>query len=384
MRRFLPLFALFLALTGLSAAQDAAPLTGPLLATTNGAQDSVLIIQPQTGEIRAWSLGAGVHTVWDFSPDGCQMLVTVTGFDGMPRLYITALDGTVIREPVQYSELPREMWGIWEPDWSPDGSKIAFRMMRDGFEGARERQYHIGWVSPEGGEPAFYSVSGREHTPKWSPDSGWLAYVSYDKRPAGADSRSTAEPDIATATAPEDYIQEADLWVVSADGTHKTRKTTYVTGSVRAPRWSPDSRYIAYIFSPSGNNDTLWTVENVDNAYDVQVTYNYSLALDLTWTPDGRLFTSARGMGGQTTHALWSLPVKSGADLEAAQYIAQLPLPYPDYPAFSPDGTQIALRSSYRAALIDANGAVSFFAGAEGNMPIIWSPAAFSDETACP
>jgi dipeptidyl aminopeptidase/acylaminoacyl peptidase len=354
------------------------------LATTNATQDTILLIETESGWIREFSVGDGVHTVWDFSPDGCEMLVTLTGADGLPHLYITSLTGEIISEPVQYNELPSGQWGAWEPDWSPDGTKIAFRMMRDGFEGEEERQYHIGWVASQGSEPEFYSVSGREHSPRWSPDGMWLAYVSYDKRAPGADARSTAEPTAEALIDPEDYIQEADLWVVAADASAKYRMTAYETGSVSRPRWSPDGATIGYVYSPSPSNDTYWAVANQQYARPIQLTYGYSLSLDLTWTPENELLASARSLGGQESHGLWRIPMKVGADADVSAFVDAATLPYPDYPAFNSDATMLALRSSYRGALVDlVNGGVRFIDGVEGNMPLIWTPTAFANEASC-
>lgn len=381
--RFTGVILALIFMSGPFSAQEAA-LVGPLLATTNAAQDSVLLIETESGWVREFAIGGGIHTVWDFSPDGCQMLITLTGADGLPRLYVTSLTGEIVSEPVQYSELSLSQWGAWEPDWSPDGTKIAFRMMRDGFEGEDERQYHIGWVTPDGSEPAFYSVSGREHSPRWSPDGLWLAYVSYDKRAPGADSRSTAEPTAEALIDPKDYIQEADLWVVAADASVKYRMSAYETGSVSRPRWSPDSSTIAYVYSPSPSNDTYWVVANQQHARPVQVTYGYSLSLDLTWTPENELLTSARSLGGQESHGLWRIPVSAGADAVVSAYVDLSMLSYPDYPAFNAEMTVLALRSGYRAALVDlVTDKVRFIAGAEGNMPLIWTPADFSGEASC-
>lgn len=372
-----------LLMTGIRNAQDAY-LIGPLLATTNAAQNAVLLIETESGWIRKFSIGEGVHTVWDFSPDGCQMLVTLTGEDGLPVVYITTLTGEIISAPVQYDALPVGQWGAWEPDWSPDGTKIAFRMMRDGFEGEKTRQYHIGWVTPEGSMPEFYSLSGREHSPRWSPDGKWLAYVSYDARAPGTDSRSTAEPSTEAITDAEAYIQEADLWVVAADASLKYRMTDYLTGSVRGPRWSPDGETIGYVYSPSPGNDTYWTVANQQHARPVQITYGYSLSLDLSWTPQNELLTSARSLGGETSQGLWRIPLKPGADAEVSTFADPALLPYPDYPAFSADGTVLALRSGYRTALLNMrDNSVHFITGAEGNMPLIWTPEAFHSEAAC-
>jgi len=350
-------------------------VTDSLLLTTNGAQDSVVLIDPDSGQVQTFSLGNGIHTAWGFSPDGCRVLLTVMAGDGLARAYTTRLDGSDVLELVSYDEMPRAQWGVWEPTWSPAGDKIAFTLLRDGFEGSPERTYHIAWVSPDGGTPTFYSVTGQEHTPIWSSDGARLAYVSYEKRAAGARFDATAEPDIATATPPEAYLSEADMWVVGADGTGKFRSTFFETGSVRAPRWSPSGERLSFVMSPSGNNDTLWVVRAESGAKPIQVTYSYSLMLDHTWLPDSSaMLVSARGVNDIATAALWTFPPASGADNEAALYAPLETLPYPDYPAFNPDGTRLALRSGYRVTVLEPNGRLTDFDGLGGNMPIYWSP----------
>lgn len=373
----------FLAVSAVYWAQEE-ELSGPLLATTNGQQRSVLLIEANTGRIREFSIGEGIHNVWDFSPDGCHILVTLDSGDGLPQMYIVSLDGDTIRNPISYTDLPQSQWGVWEPDWSSDGSQIAFKMIRDGFNGEPDRQYHIGWVDPTGGEPSFFSVSGREHSPKFSPNGTWLTYLSFDKRAPGADDQSTAEPSVEANTDSDDFIQEADLWVVSADGSTKRRMTGFETGSVRAPRWSPDSQHIGFIYSPSPNNDTLWVVPNDPESRELQLTYGYSLVLEMTWEPSGEIIASARGLGGQASTGLWRLPVSAGADASVSPFIDPDRLPYPDYPAFDSTGTRLAARSAYRVAIVDiAAMSISFVLGADGNMPLMWSPASLVSEANC-
>jgi len=372
----LTLFLLLILLLISPVAAQINPLPdGALLLTTNGTQDSIVLIHADSGQTQTFSLGAGLHTAWGFSPDGCRVLLTVMSGDGLARAYSTRHDGSDVRELVLYDELPRAQWGIWEPTWSPAGDKIAFTLLRDGFEGNPERTYHVAWVSPDAGAPTFYSVTGQEHTPVWSPDGAQLAYVSYEKRAPGQRFDATAEPDIATATPPEELLSEADLWVVGADGTGKFRATFFETGNVRAPRWSPSGERLSFVMSPSASNDTLWVVRPEAGAKPVQITYAYNLTLDHTWLPDSSaLLASARAVNDTPTAALWTFPPQEGADGSAALYAPLETIPYPDYPAFSPDGTRLALRSGYRVGIVDSDGSLTYFKDLEGNMPIYWSP----------
>lgn len=353
---------------------DAQSATGVLL-TTDGAQNSILLISLESGEQTRFSVGTGIHTAWGFSPDGCRVLLTVMDGSGLARAYTTRVDGSDARELVTLADFPVSQWGVWEPTWSPQGDKIAFTLLRDGFEGQPERSYHIAWVSPDGGEPTFYSVTGAEHTPIWSPDGSQLAYVSYDKRAPGERFDLTAEPDIATQTPPEALLNEADLWIVGADGTGKYRATTFETGSVRAPRWSPNEEWISFIMSPSGNNDTLWMVKTEADAKAIPITHRYSLTLDHTWLPDSSaLLISARSVNDTQTAALWVFPPQLSSDDAAMLYAQPEQLPYPDYPSFSPDGSLLAFRSGYQIGVMNSNGLLQFLPETDGNMPLYWSP----------
>lgn len=379
----LSILTLFLFFYSHIAHPQTSPASG-LLVTTDGRQDSVVIINLSTGEQTRFSVADGLHTAWGFSPDGCRVLVTVMGGNGLARGFTVNLDGSDRRSLVTLADFPDNQWGVWEPTWSPTGDKIAFKLIRDGFEGNPERAYHIAWITPDGGEPSFYSVTGREHTPIWSPDGSQLAYVSYDKRAPGAHFDATAEPDIATATPPENLLNEADMWVVNADGTGKFRATAFETGSVRAPRWSPDGKWLSFVMSPSPSNDTLWFIAPISGAKPVQITYRYQLTLDHTWLLDSSaMLVAARSVNGDESAALWLFSPQAGSDDSATRYLPDTDLPYPDYPSFSPDGTSLVLRSGYRASLITHNNNITFLTNLDGNMPIYWSSAPLINTENC-
>lgn len=368
MQRLIISLVLLLVIAGRARTQ-----AGELLTTTDASQSMIYIVDPDRGIVDTRTIGDGIHTAWGFSPDGCYVLATLTQADGLPKAYAVpvASDSAPVAL-VDYADLPTSQWGAWEPVWSPDGTRIAFTFIRDGLNGEPERAFHVAWVPAAGGIPQTYSVTGREHTPQWSPDGAWLAYVSYDPRDPA---EGTPEPQRTPTPAGADPIMEADLWVVAADASAKYRLTAFPEGSVRAPRWSPDGEMIAFTYSPSPSNDTYWAVANTPQARPFQITYAYSLSLDHTWTPDGDLLMSARGIGGETSHRLWTAPATVNGEASIAVYGPAHDVAYPDYPAFNAAGTRLALRSGYQAIVVDLElGRTLTIEGLDGNMPIHWSP----------
>ena len=373
-------------------AQIEPPLTGPLLALGTAQQDRIIVYDVGTETHRELAFGTRWHYVWDFSPDGCRLLFTLSEGAAPARLYSARLDGSDQRELVQYDELPAERWGIWEPQWSPDGSRIAFTLIRDQSQrdGGIEREYHIAWITPDGGEPTFYSVTGNEHTPRWSPDGEWLAYISYDERVAGADINATAvpTPEVPTnqPTPQVVLLNEADLWLVSADAETKYNLTNFPTGSVSTPRWSPDGELISFIYSPGSGNDTFWMIARSQGAIPTQLSFEWNLTLDTTWLPDSTgLVAAVRDFRDTVQNRLWTIPLVGNADTDATLFLDDLRLTHADYPRFSADGRWLALRSAYELVLVDTLDRTWTLVEAMplGNTPPVWSPPEFGGEITC-
>ncbi len=384
-------------------AQAERPLVGPIVAVTTAEQGQILLhdLGGDTLETRAIDFGVGELQVWDFSPDGCRVLFTLDRSEnGLPTLYSAKLDGSDLQAMVSYTELAADTWGIWEPDWSavgPDGlDRIAFTMIRDQPQtsGRVERVYHIAYVPGTGGTPEFYSVTGREFSPQYSADGAWLAYVSYDKRIAGADPQSTAvptqEPPAGAANPPAagdlPTLEEADIWIVGADGQNKRQVTAFSVGSVRHPRWSPDGDLIGFVYSPTASNDTLWMIGSQAGAQPTQLSYLWNLTLDHTWLPDtSAMLASVRDFRGITQNRLWRIPLVGNADNDATLYLSDESFEYTDYPRFSADGRYLAFRNAYTLVIVDTqfNTWSRLDEEQPGNTPPVWSPAGFEGELNC-
>ncbi|MDX2074844.1 MAG: hypothetical protein SFZ02_00315 [bacterium] len=385
----LTMLCLIMMVVGIANAQPTAPLSNMLVATVPATHDRILIHDIATDETRTLTFPiVGELQLWDYSPDGCRLLFTVDSTsNGMPKLYSTRLDGSDVRAMVQYTELSDIEWGVWEPDWGANG-QIAFTMyrMRQGEDGI-EKQSHIAWIDGAGGIPNFYSQTGREFTPTWSPNGQWLAYVSYDERVPGADAYSTAVPTPQGQIGEElPTINEADMWVVSADGATKYQLTRFDVGSVRSPRWSPDSALIGYIYSGSPFNDTFWMVANSAGSLNTRLSLKDNLTLDHTWFPDGSaMLASVRNLREVQQNYLWIIPLIGNADDSATVYLNDPTFSYTDFPRFSSDGRYLAFRNEYRLIVYDTSMGTwkAYDEDALGNTSPVWSPLGFMGEASC-
>ncbi len=383
MRLRVMMLSLFVMSWGLGAVAHAQtvftpPLVGQLVAYTNAPNHAVTVYQLDGGISQQLSLGEGIHHVWDFSPDGCWLAVTLTPPERPSVLYRVALNGETVQPLLDLSQLPVAEWDAWEADWSPNGDKIAFILSRPTDDGIESR---VAWVSAEGGQPQFYSVAGDEHQPLWSVDGAWLAYIAYENRPAGTTPYATAEP-AQSDTAPT--LREADLWKVSADGLLKERLTWFDVGSVTHPRWSADGNLIAFTYSPTNGADQVWMIASVPNAIPTQLNYEWIQLLDLQWRADGKaLLGAVRGLQGQPRATLWELPLVGNSDTQATPYLAEaVPTPA-DFPRLSQDGQWLGMRTDYRPFLLNLTTYASQTLEGGGNTPLIFSPPQVNPSTDC-
>jgi Tol biopolymer transport system component/DNA-binding winged helix-turn-helix (wHTH) protein len=163
------------------------------------------------------------------------------------------------------------------PQFSPDGSKIAFESTRSGA-------YEI-WMCQSDGTGViqltrFNSSTG---TPRWSPDGQQIAF---DSRAPG----------------------NAEIFVVDSQGGSPRRLTSEPSSEV-VPTWSRDARWIYFASDRTGNHE-VWKMPSTGGAA-TQVTHHGGFAA--FESTDGRFLYYAKGM---SVPGLWRIPTKGGEEVE--------------------------------------------------------------------
>ena len=130
------------------------------------------------------------------------------------------------------------------PRISPDGKRIAFVVTA-----TEERNYKyrtsIWMVSVEGGEAQQFTTGpANAHSPAWSPDGRWLAFVS--EREGEAASKDEKEQKKLGKGKPQ-------IWVIPTNG-GEAQQVTFQQHGATSPVWSPDSQCILFS-SPVGPAD---------------------------------------------------------------------------------------------------------------------------------
>jgi TolB protein len=159
----------------------------------------------------------------DWSPKGDQLVTNCVWGWAARDLRLINADGSAVTSLLGH----KRSASAWEPDWSPDGRRIAFARS---FPGPMQRGLEIYLVSAAGGSPVRLAPHRKktmdDRDPTWSPDGRRIAFtrasfrvedgVTYSQQPAG-------------------------VYVMNADGTGVTRLTTCPGSSCwgRSPAWQP-------------------------------------------------------------------------------------------------------------------------------------------------
>lgn len=336
-----------------------------LLATTNPTDDGFIFIDLQTGDHFELSFGPETQLFGDFSPDGCHITFMREQIPNRYDLFVADVDGENMRQVMFLGRTGALNYRVFEPQWSPDGSRILMTLIRyyDPPDEDPTRESHIVWVTPNGSPPNYYSVSGYEWQPRWSPTGTEIVYVSEQPILFGPNGEAI-EPE-------EDAPRYPEIWMGGRDGENKRRLTDLGEMAAFNPRLSPDGTQLAYLIQPSDNNHRI-LVLNLITGNTVALNQSLATVLDYTWQADSNGIVAAlQGWDGVPTNQLWVFPIQHHA---APQLIAPQSS-FMDYPRFSPDGRWLAFRSAYELTVLNMQSGelVSLGDDTRHNSPPVWS-----------
>ncbi len=238
----------------------------------------------------------------------------------------------------------------FDPDWSPDGTKIAFVSNRaNGFQ--------IFTMNADGSN-VQQITNGNVETgqPKWSPDGTKIAFtrgggcVILLKRNAVPVDENPCVP----------YI-----YVMNPDGSNQVKVST---GENEAwPVWSPDGSKLAFAsvnFQSADGNEIY--VMNADGSNRTRLTNDTFIDFPSSWSPDGTriAFTSNRDTP-QTGIYRFQLYTMSPNGSNVVRLTASS---FDDnYPVFSPDGTRIAFQRGQSSPVNPADNTEIWLMSADGS-----------------
>jgi Tol biopolymer transport system component len=263
----------------------------------------------------------GVESSPTLSPDG-KNVVYVRDEAGRKSLYMLRVGG---RNPVALT--PDSTVDDWQPVFSPDGERIAFRSERAG-----------GGIFVMGstGE-SVKRVTDFGYNPTWSPDGREIAVAS------------------GSFFFPTDRASRVGgLWAVDLE-TGRRREVSRA-GDCMQPSWSPHGHRIAYwgLRGSTGQRD-LWTVAADGSELTgpgIDITNDAPLDWSPTWSPDGRFLYFSSNRGG--TMNLWRVRIdeRSGRVLGEPEPMTT-PSLWSGQLSFSRDGRRLAFASlDWRSTLL--------------------------------
>jgi dipeptidyl aminopeptidase/acylaminoacyl peptidase len=203
-----------------------------------------------------------------FSPDGTWIVYTQTDWDRkndrqVSHLWIGRSNGNGAAVRLTNSEK-----GETSPLWSPDGSRIAFLSDRGAAESKNGAQIWL--IRPDGGEAEKLTSEENAITAfQWAPNGARIAFITRDTPADKADREKRKKEKFDAIRMDSDYTY-AHLWTIALADKSKKRITEGAF-SVAAPRWSPDSRTIAYVQSSMGQQESAWFDLNADRNSDIYV-----------------------------------------------------------------------------------------------------------------
>lgn len=262
-------------------------------------------------------------------------------------------DGAIFTVPLDGSAAAKKLFSArgsnGAPEWSPDGSKIAFVSSRTehSFIGVYSNdQTPILWLQPS---------TGRDSSPRWSPDGKRIVYV---RRPGAA-----GEPELAMTFS----VNSWSIWTADAttgEGKRIWQSPRTLRGSVPTTRggtnlfWAANNRVV--FLSNRDGNGRMYSVDADKGGEPLLLTPGNYLAEFVRISPDGKFLIIAGNAGNDKLDIDRRHIVKVPVDRQAPEMLTTGEgLEW--NPTFTGDGNSVAFFSATAqrppiSAVISADG----------------------------
>ncbi|MBU0595685.1 hypothetical protein KJ567_03265 [Candidatus Bipolaricaulota bacterium] len=190
-----------------------------------------------------------------------------------------------------------------DPEWSPDGTRLAFQSDRDGADA-------IYVMNADGSDPTRLSPAGVEgRHPSWSSDGTQILYTGARTvsimNSDGTDSRTLIPASLGGWNAKwalggskivfeSDRDGDAEIFIMNADGSEITQLTNNDI-SDQHPILSPDGTLIAFNSSAPGRQDFDLYIMNADGTDVRRITTATDHDEYPSWSSDGQQLVYAYG-----------------------------------------------------------------------------------------
>jgi TolB protein len=241
-------------------------------------------------------------------------IVYHSGQSGIEEIFVMDSDGS---HPLQLTDnLDEDKF----PDWSPDGTRIAFSSDRSNSSGAVIEVFVMDADGSNVVQITTGSSGHRNFRPEWSPDGIQLAYTHY-----------------------WDTLHQ-DIYVIDLTGGGLGTNLTNTPGGVAEydgnPDWSPNGEYLVFMTNIYTGD---WQIAKLEVAVPTnmdRITVSTYKDRDPVWSPDGELiaFHSNRGPGDTQEIYVIDADTVNGVppEVRLTDNTAN-----DEYPEWSPDGSRI-------------------------------------------
>jgi Tol biopolymer transport system component len=208
------------------------------------------------------------------------------------EIYTVSYDGS------QVTRLTNNGSEEGSPDWSPDGSKIAFVSDQSG-------EYEIWVMNADGTNPVQVTTMTHNYSPQWSPDGTRIAFytrqnndnIIYTMNPDGSGLVQVTDPAV---SADEPYwspdgtriayhtarTATPGIYAINADGTNPTLLLASEGIGIAYMAWSPDGARLALSRTTPDYNFDIYIYDLTTSTLTRVTTTQYNHN-SVDWSPDG-------------------------------------------------------------------------------------------------